>query len=413
MGRGKTSWAIQEMKNNSQKRYIYITPYCDEITRVINQCNCISFKEPKKNKADRGTKFNHLKSLLKRRENIATTHALFKFANCEIKNLIEQGNYTLIMDEVCEVVSKYSGLTNKDFDLLLKNNNIYVDNKGFVCWNEDKLDYEGKFDVIKTMCLNRNLIVYGKNKNMLIWNFPCEILNAFEDVFILTYIFEGQLQKYYFQLNNIRYEYYNVFKNKDRYYIAPMTDNKEDLEFIRNAKKMTNIHQGRLNNIGTPYKGNNPLCKNWYKKAKPEQLELLKKNIYNYYTNIVNGKTDNILWTTFKDYRFKVRGKGFYKDESFLACNTRATNKFKHTYNLVYAINFFPDTVIINYFKQNGIEVNVDAISITSMLQWIWRSRIREGLPINIYIPSQRMRNLFNNWLDEKLFIYVLGKIAS
>ena len=37
------------------------------------------------------------------------------------------------------------------------------------------------------------------------------------------------------------------------------------------------------------------------------------------------------------------------------------------------------------------------------MLQWIWRSRIRKGENINIYIPSMRMRQLLKNWLDMSL----------
>jgi hypothetical protein len=37
------------------------------------------------------------------------------------------------------------------------------------------------------------------------------------------------------------------------------------------------------------------------------------------------------------------------------------------------------------------------------MIQWIWRSRIRKGENINIYIPSMRMRNLLNAWMKMNL----------
>lgn len=33
------------------------------------------------------------------------------------------------------------------------------------------------------------------------------------------------------------------------------------------------------------------------------------------------------------------------------------------------------------------------------MVQWIWRSRIRKGENINIYIPSIRMRKLLDAWM--------------
>ena len=37
------------------------------------------------------------------------------------------------------------------------------------------------------------------------------------------------------------------------------------------------------------------------------------------------------------------------------------------------------------------------------MIQWIWRSRIRNDQDINIYIPSVRMRNLLNSWIEMSL----------
>ena len=32
----------------------------------------------------------------------------------------------------------------------------------------------------------------------------------------------------------------------------------------------------------------------------------------------------------------------------------------------------------------------------------IWRSAIREGNPINIYVPSSRMRSLLQRWLNDE-----------
>ena len=43
--------------------------------------------------------------------------------------------------------------------------------------------------------------------------------------------------------------------------------------------------------------------------------------------------------------------------------------------------------------------------ALQEMLQWIWRSAIRDGKPIDLYIPSERMRSLLVEWLD-----YVAGE---
>ena len=35
----------------------------------------------------------------------------------------------------------------------------------------------------------------------------------------------------------------------------------------------------------------------------------------------------------------------------------------------------------------------------TELIQWVWRLRVRRGEPITLYLPSPRMRRLFEEWL--------------
>ncbi|MDW3221308.1 MAG: hypothetical protein R8G34_00205 [Paracoccaceae bacterium] len=37
------------------------------------------------------------------------------------------------------------------------------------------------------------------------------------------------------------------------------------------------------------------------------------------------------------------------------------------------------------------------------MAQWIWRTRARDGLPITLAIPDDRMRAVFNDWLNSAI----------
>lgn len=41
-----------------------------------------------------------------------------------------------------------------------------------------------------------------------------------------------------------------------------------------------------------------------------------------------------------------------------------------------------------------------DDYALSEMIQWVWRSAIRDGKEIWVYIPSRRMRELFQNWLN-------------
>lgn len=55
------------------------------------------------------------------------------------------------------------------------------------------------------------------------------------------------------------------------------------------------------------------------------------------------------------------------------------------------------------FFQQRGIQVDEDMLALSDLLQWIFRSRIREGEPIEIHIPSKRMRALFKQWLEGEM----------
>ena len=70
-GSGKTSYAIQMIKSNPEKSYIYITPYLREIQRIKHECP--GFIEPTQTSEG---KFSHFQNLLINGSNIASTHAL-------------------------------------------------------------------------------------------------------------------------------------------------------------------------------------------------------------------------------------------------------------------------------------------------------------------------------------------------
>jgi len=41
--------------------------------------------------------------------------------------------------------------------------------------------------------------------------------------------------------------------------------------------------------------------------------------------------------------------------------------------------------------------------ALTEMIQWIWRTRIRNGEPVEVYMPSKKMLDIIQKWAsDEK-----------
>ena len=79
----------------------------------------------------------------------------------------------------------------------------------------------------------------------------------------------------------------------------------------------------------------------------------------------------------------------------------RATNEYRDRTVVAYTINKYFNPVVKNFFTANGIEVDEDGFATSEMLQFIWRSGIRDGKHITIYIPSSRMRGLLQQWLDK------------
>ena len=104
------------------------------------------------------------------------------------------------------------------------------------------------------------------------------------------------------------------------------------------------------------------------------------------------------MWTTYKDYKGLLSGKGY--TSGFLSYNTRSTNEYRIKTHLAYCANIYFNPYLKNYFLDHGVEVKEDKFALSELIQWIWRSAIRDGKEIWIYIPSKRMRTLLQEWLN-------------
>ncbi len=389
MGSGKTSWSIQHINRNSFENFLYITPFLDEVNRIIKSTTR-DFKQP----INRGNgKLDSINELLACQSDIASTHELFKHLDEESRENIKNGRYTLILDEVLNVIEPYDNIRNDDMKLLKESGCVTVDDDGFVIWNKEKMDYDTKYNEIKILADNRSLIYI--NQKLLLWRYPPEIFTLFDKIYILTYLFESSILKNYFDLYQIEYEQKSIAKKDGEYHITNyfVPDTSIYIEKI-------NIYNGKLNeNI---YQKINGLSVTWYRaKINQENIKQIKRNLYNYFSNILNAKAETIMWTTFKDYRSRLKGKGY--SNQFVSYNCRSTNDYDDRFNLAYCVNVYLHPGITQFFKQRRINIDEDLYGLSEMIQWIWRSRIRKGENINIYIPSMRMRNLLNAWMKMNL----------
>lgn len=406
MGSGKTSWAIEYINNSdSEQKFIFITPYLEQVDRIMSNVNRDFHTPDTKNKF--GSKRYDLENLILQGKNIVSTHALFKTINQELLEWIYMKGYILIIDEVIEVID-IKQISKYDYDTLVNQGIIRVENDGKITWSEEYRNYEGKFIELKNYAINNCLYVHSRSGNktnkLLVWTFPVSIFKAFKEVYILTYLFDGQLQKNYYDLFNINYQYKSIECKNGNYALCDyIGKDKQDRESI---KKLINIYEGNLNDIGN---GKYDLSSTWLKdKDNIHLIDTLRKNVSNYFKNKVKTKSEVNMWTTIKgdedkNERIKnsLKGKGYI--DGFVPCNARATNEYSHKESLAYLLNRYLNPMDKAFFQDKGITVDEDLWALSELIQWIWRSRIRNGEEINIYLPSKRMRTLLSDYLNGEI----------
>lgn len=382
-GMGKTEAMLNMIKHDKLNGYVYITPYLTEIDRVIASVGENRIKQPDNMGKGKADSFN---LLIREGHNVVSTHALFPDITKESIDLIKEYGYTLILDEVIGVVEHL--YANKyDIEALLT---CFLDiaEDGKATWKEEKKNYnKGGFSYWKNFADKNQL--YFCNNQFFVWVFPVEIFNAFKDIYICTYLFDYQLQKYYYDLHNIEYQKVSVRNGK----IIPyelQTDNLDKIHILEKHK---------INNIGDNM---GTLSKTWYSDNinKDSSFSVLfKNNMVNFCRNIVRAKSKDVLWTSFKDFHSYISAKGFRK--SYLVSNARATNEYMDRHCIMYCINKFLQPFVIKYFTSKDVYIDEDKYALSELIQFIYRSAVRNGEDVYCYIPSKRMRTLLIDFIEK------------
>lgn len=396
-GAGKTTAAINMMNDRPDRKYIFITPYLSEAERIKNACPELHFIEP----SDKLPQFNfaktkHTNALLADGQCVATTHQAFLFYTDETLDIVREHQYTLVIDESVSVLESVE-INRQDVDMLVQSGYLCKEN-GIYSWTGR--EYEGSIarDIMR-IAKSRDLVCVDKKGGlryeMFYWVLPPQLLTSFLDVYILTYMFTGQPLYYFVKMYDLPYEYIGVQRNGDDYrfcdppgYMPEYTKELQDRIHI--------VDDEKLNQIGEDYFA---MSMKWFE-TKPDCVRKLKSNISNFFRNKMGYiPAEQRMWGSHKKGQEMLKGKGYAK--SFLTFNARAMNSYRNRTCLVYAINIFMNVGEKTFYASSGIEVDEDAYALSTMIQWIWRSAIRDGNEIYLYIPSRRMRELLMDWIEE------------
>lgn len=383
------------MNEHADQRFIYITPYLSESNRIKRSCPNLHFIEPSnKIKKFDFKKSLHTAALIKEGRNITTTHQAFKGYTPSVLEDIKARGYTLIIDENVDVLETFNFHLS---DLQMAVDAGYIsEQNGIYSIKNDHYDGHALADLF-TLLRSRELIRISDSadNNLFYWALPPELITSFNDVFILTYMFEGQSLHHFLQIYRIPYTYIGIERTEDGGYRFGQCPGYVPDYVNHLGDKLHILDSAKLNGIGKDY---HALSMNWFKNHE-DDVQQLKRNVSNYYNNIWRDiPADRKLWGAYNGAYSQVKGKGYSK--SFLTFNAKAMNNYRDKDCLVYIANLFMNVNEKKFYQMHGIEVDEDAYALSIMVQWIWRSAIRDGSEVYLYIPSRRMRELLINWIN-------------
>lgn len=435
MGSGKSSWAIEHIrKTNYATPFIVITPFLDEVERYINECAANGgkrrFQQPQANGYE--TKTDDFLRMIRNGEDIVSTHSLFQLAGTEFIEAIRDNQYEIIIDEAIDFLDISGEISISDVELLQDQGIIRINEEsGIVEWLD--FGYDGKFNAIKEVALTECLYVSKPSKHeprkTFVWEYNPKILSAFQSVTIMTYLFEGTTAFNYFEINGFRFEKASIRKIDGAYSKVEYDRRLENREYWRS---LILLDDSKERNSIAPKRTDLSINQMKAVRNKGEFFGQISTYIDSFFKNTAKAKANEVYYSTAKEFehwlqppnytrnepkpfrKLSVGLKRKYKTEEEyekhlksvaqkIPNNARATNQYGSRKAVALVYNYFPNPNMVNYVAERGSTLSQDTYAVGILLQWLWRSRIRNGEEIHAYIPSDRMRQLLEAWANYEI----------
>lgn len=393
-GSGKTSTLLlPSLKDGGP--HLVVVPFLTEADRIVQEAP-VPFVQPSDTS---GTKTENLRDLLVDRQNVVVTHNLY----ARVALLCREGlldGYSIHIDEVPDVCTQMEGKTSASWsEFYVGNGYVLVDT------TTGKVSPTGKWDDrVEEVADTLDTRIYRAAKagclflvsgTFLMWAMPEELLKSGLSIRVYTYRAEGSLLAAYLRRLKIPARHdYSV---------------SADEVFRRQAKRLIEVKT-----IPSVDRSVNPRAPEfrWSMTGQDRtrrQGDLLKRvssalrNLRRY--DLKDVPVQNIMLTCPKAL---WEGKGGYRtgsrmgDVNWVGNTTRGTNRFIECGHLIYLWDQHINPFVRSWLGLDDRRAN-DEYALSELIQWVYRSRVRRGEPITLYLPSSRMRSLFQGWLDGEI----------
>ena len=416
-GTGKTHMIIEWMKKNPEKRYLYISPMKSEVEeRIPEDAAELDFQYPEVNDVHK-TKGDSLLSLLSEGHNIAFTHSLYSRMTKEHIAYVRDIGYTIIIDEEMTLIEPLSiaseedkGYTDEDIRYLYRDGKITIDEEDFgrVVWNWNDYGWNGQYSKLKSMCdlamvyCTKSLIdgTHDEYKmGSLVVELPISLIEVADRCISISYLFEGSIMDMFLQMKGIETRPFNTEEEQ----VSLRYDNTHIKEEVRNLITF-------VNTLSSNKVGKKKLSYSWYENEFTREDANIISAAIRSVARYCNAHQEYVMWTLPKKRAEKQRKnsvvvspRGYSAKKCYVYCGCRATNKYEEKHTLIHGIYRHPNVTVKSYLQHYGYDVDIDNFALSEMIQWIWRSRIRNKESINLCILSRRMQILFEKWLYSDL----------
>ena len=433
MGSGKSYAALRYIEtlvnNSNEEKWIFCTEFLSEISSRTTEEGCLAKDKWRTPSNEDGTKVQNFIELLQESDVqlIAITHKLFLEAtqNSTARSLLTKHKYKMFLDETVTVFNPYTGMTTGDFRWHCEQGRISIDsnNHGKVSWldqsikpfssvytDTDDLDYEYTEKLsVDRFVMDQNRVyaaLDGKRVSLVSIVDPLSF-TCFDRVILGTYQFKGTILDAYFRMFKINTTPCSCIETK-------FTTKKED---IKSLIELVNEYNRKFNRLN--------LSSKWYDGADQEQFKLISNTIRSIGDKYgAKGKPEIVGYTLPKKYLGSQRGGGVQpkgyphticlvdetgrsidgtKDKAksgHIPCTSRASNEYQDKQIMIHIYNRYPQLIVSNYLDHYEIEYSKELFALNELVQWIWRSAIRNRKNIKLAVLSKRMREIFERWLD-------------
>ena len=397
-GLGKTNALLSILEARPDLLVLVVVQTLSEVDRIISSVPKGRIYAPEGPGSLHRTKGEQLEPLVHAGRSIVITHNLYERAGI----LANQGafsSYQVIIDEVPNAVSVS--------DLVLDPvsfKEFYID-PGYFSLREGGLvvmTYKGDDEEARLkQALDERLIsnirsgrLYYDGKKHFIQTIPTSLFTHADSVTVLTFLSEGSLFLKFLEKHQIDYRV--------------LRSSKCNQEFQQRARENLKIHRmPSLDKVSFGY------SKQTSYKPKSKEVGSIRNALKNLkQRDLVGVDLKNLIITCAKQNWFHRSGSSYneakpslfsidsrmFKGANWLPNTTRGTNDYLHCTHAIYLYEQNANPILLNWLNANDAQFKSD-YSLTEMVQWIWRTRLRRGEPVHVYMPSKRMRGLLQAWL--------------